>query len=127
MAELRFAIRHGVTRRVFLMGGYALKVPQTRNGFTCFLMGLLANMKERELTRLNDQRLVPVLWGMRGGLLIVMPRCRPISDFEYGQFNLDGFMSIGHPGAKYQMADIDAKQINFGWLWGKVRLLDYGS
>ena len=70
---------NGTTRAVFLTKKYAIKVPQFKYGWELFLRGLLANMQEVEFNTMKDERLCPIKFHIRGGWLIVMPRCTPIS------------------------------------------------
>jgi len=50
-------------------------------------LGLLANMQEVKFSKMNDERLCPVKFHLPGGWLLVMPRCKIITEKVF--LNLD--------------------------------------
>jgi hypothetical protein len=100
----------GITREVFLMRNYAIKIPSFRS-WSLFLSGLLANMQEATWSG-YDSRLCPVLRYIPGGFVVVMPRCDAVADVNYADFD-------GLP--------CDFKDENFGIYNGRTVLIDYGS
>lgn len=101
----------GQTRRVLLVGGWALKVPRARNGWRFFLMGMLANANERRWSGF-DARLCPVLWCGPFGLLLCMRRAEPLD---------------ADPPEMPSLPFLDMKRENFGLLEGRVVSVDYGE
>lgn len=65
----------GTTRWVFLTKKYAIKIPSL-SSWRSFLDGLLANMRERQLSPLCPKYFLPVLSASRFGLYVVMPRVK---------------------------------------------------
>jgi hypothetical protein len=51
--------RGGVSRVVICIGRWALKIPKLTRGWRQFLIGLLANMQERDLWKRRSQNYVP--------------------------------------------------------------------
>lgn len=109
-------VRSGITRIVWLIGPYAIKIPNPRYGWGKFLYGLLSNMTERRFSTVAEKfRLAPVIWSMWGGWLNVQRRCEPIIDEEFEALNEDDWIPC------------DFKRENFGKLNGRILLLDYGE
>lgn len=96
---------------------WAVKVPRPM-GWRRFLTGLLANMDETTLSRTGKPVLCPVLWSVPGGWLVVMPRARPLTDYEARSLDYCGLME----GAG---VDWEAKPSSFGVHRGKVVCIDY--
>lgn len=115
----------GVTREVILVGRWAIKFPTFRS-WRMFLWGLLSNMQEVTWGKAMkvesgakqywSERLCPVLWSLPGGWLVVMRRVERVCT-ENAEVDYDNFKGL--PG--------DHKPENFGWLDGRVVMLDYGS
>lgn len=114
--------RTGVTRLVFLTRHWAFKVPNFINGWRLFLQGLLANMQEREFSRAYFEKLCPVVWSIPGGWLVVMPRCRVMTDAEFQAFDAKSFVD----GPDY-VVPAEAKSDSFGYLDGRIVAIDYGG
>lgn len=108
-------IRHGITRTVFLVGRYAIKVPTLRYGLDAWAWGIVSNNSEQEWCKYRDWkgRVAPVLHSWFGGLIQVYPRCEPfvLKTMKYPEF--PGFA----PG--------DKKPDNYGVLDGRVVCIDY--
>jgi hypothetical protein len=115
----------GVSRKVFLVGPYALKLPRfgfsRRNNWQAGLMGLLANMTERAWSGF-DPRLCPVLFSLPGGILVVMRRARPLTEAEWASVGPD-FARLGHDAA----LPIEVKRANLGVHDGRIVAVDYGG
>jgi hypothetical protein len=124
VAFLRFQIKDGVTRRVFLIGRWAFKIPHPRS-WKFFLLGLLANMQEREWSSFSE-RLCPVRWALPGGWLVVMPRAEPISDDDWALLlPILGYEAfINHNDCRLP---VEQKRCSFGLLEGRLVAVDYGS
>lgn len=134
-------IKHGTTRKVLLVGRYAIKFPNW-DEYRLFLNGLLCNMQEarwwREMPEAR-RMMCPVLFSIWGGWLVVMPRCEPISRKSFGQLKrypigkttARGYrtnMFIGYD-TRYNRAGIpvEYKLDSYGRYRGRIVALDYGS
>lgn len=136
--------KRGMTREVILIGPWAIKIPSFRNG-KLFLTGMLANMQEREFSHTGWPELCPVKFYVPMGLLVMMPRCKPLSDAEWESLDHRAFCSRSDPYAEinYDLvtgqingthADVasylipaEHKRCSFGMLNGRVVAVDYGN
>lgn len=114
--------RFGVTREVILVGRIAIKLPKVTYGWKMFLCGLLANMQEREFSRLGWTELCPVVFALWGGWLLVMRRARPLTEAEWADFDAKAFCN--RPDG---LVPAECKIDSFGMLSGRVVAVDYGS
>lgn len=114
-------IAYGVTRRVFLFGRRAFKIP-TMSEWRLFLLGLLANMQEAKFSKCGWPELCPVLWSLPGGFLVVMRRARVLTDEEFERIDLESFVQ----GDGY-IVPAEIKSDSFGWLDGRLVAVDYGN
>jgi hypothetical protein len=117
-------ISSGVTRTVYLVGKYAIKVPSgrghclggARGVLAGIAYGLLANQSECEWYDYQGWHggVAPVLHSWLGGFVNVYPRCQPlpshITEDQLPELDPD-------PG--------DCKLDNFGLLDGRIVRLDY--
>lgn len=113
--------RQGATRVVILTARYAIKVPSFYS-WKMFLLGLLGNMQERSFSKMNDQRLCPVLFSVPGGFCNVMPKADVMAPEEFIEFDYDGYVNGDHAPIP-----VERKWNSFGWLDGRVVAIDYGS
>lgn len=119
----------GCTRIVFLVGNYAIKIPNFRYSWLLFLNGLVANMNEAATWRWNSGKyesgkshlLCPVVWASWGGWVLVMKRAVPCTwlseggeEIDYSKWIVEGLSG-------------DDKPQNYGKLDGRIVKLDYGS
>ncbi len=127
-------IKTGCSRWVCLIGKYAIKFPNPTTKRS-WLNGLLANMQEADFTTLKSDKLCPVLFSAWFGLLIVMPRCEPLTDTDFLNFaESQTTRENSITSAIFLMLDcgefkqmIEYKTNSFGWLNGKIVALDYGN
>lgn len=110
-------IENGLTRKVFLIGRYAFKVPQTDYGWKYFLRGLLSSMDEIIISKNKYPGICPILFYVPGGWLIVMPRLKALSEEEMKEVDMDNFKYL----------DVEYKSDSFGWHNGKIVAIDYGE
>jgi len=111
----------GATRWVWLTRRWALKFPSF-SSFRNFLHGLLANDQEVMFSRAGWPELCPICFHLPLGLLVVMPRTRPLSDHEFAVFNYRSFTRK----PDYQVP-VERKPDSFGWYQGRIVAIDYGS
>jgi hypothetical protein len=114
--------KNGITRTVFLIGDYAVKIPCLRYGWRILLCGLLANLQEIEWSKTEWPELCPVLFSVRGGWLIVMRRARVMTDAEFVKF--DSREWAEKPDYR---VPVEHKADSFGYLNGRIVALDYGG
>jgi hypothetical protein len=114
--------RQGITREVFLVGRWAIKLPRVVYGWRMFLWGLLANMQERDFSRTGWPELCPVVWSIPGGWVVVMRRARPLTPSEWSDFRPYDFCNNGD-----RIIPAETKYDSFGVLNGQVVAVDYGS
>lgn len=121
----------GVTRTVILTKRWALKIPCLVYGWKYFLYGFLANMQEVDWSG-SDERLCPVRFALPGGLLVVMPRCTPLTDDEFiaevserWARMLDKETELPLP--YHVELPVEIKTCSFGRLNGKIVAVDYGG
>lgn len=128
--------KNGCTRKVFLIGNYAIKIPQINYGWRPFLNGLLANMQEVSFSKVKDKRICPVLFSFKGGWLIIMPRCEYLTNFQFELLNIKTFWGKETKASNGYYGDceipVEHKIDSFGWYkWNKVNnkivAIDYGS
>lgn len=129
-------INTGVTRHVILIGDYAVKIPRLNYGWRNFLQGLLCNMQEASFGKMNDKRMCPVLFSINGGFLLIMPRCRPLSEIEFNTLNINTFWGKNEKATNGYYGDciipVEHKRDSFGWFKAngvnnKIVAIDYGS
>lgn len=114
----------GVTRTVVLTKRWAFKFPAVhRLRWSCFLMGLLGNMQERSFTRLSDVRLMPVVFSLWGGFMVVMPRAEELTEEQFGDFEYREWAGAPVP----LVSLVEDKRSSFGWFEGRVVAVDYGG
>ena len=104
--------KRGVTREVFLVHNYAVKIPSLRS-WKLFLQGLLCNIQESTFSGYSN-KLCPVIFKLPGGFLNVMPRCESLEDESLMFLEADNL-------------EIEQKLCSFGWLNDEVVAVDYGS
>lgn len=119
-----FGVKYGSTRTVLLMGKYALKIPSTVE-YRLFLLGLLGNLQEKRFSD-SDPRLCPVIFSMPFGLMNIMPRARKLSRDEF--FALDYKAFVDSSNGQYSISDMTERKMDtFGWLNGRIVVVDYGG
>ncbi len=114
-------VANGCTRKVFLIGKYAIKIPQISYQWRHFLLGLLANMQEKHFSDMKDDRMCPVLFAAWGGWILIMPRCEELSNCQYHSINISEFWE-----GQFKVP-VEQKQSSFGIYKGKIVAIDYGS
>ena len=114
-----FAVHHGMTRTVLLVGRWAIKLPSLRSYgdgpagvLWSVTRGIQANLSEREWS--GSPGTCPVVWSA-AGVVNVYPRCDPVmaepTDAEYAATGVLG--------------PVDKKRQNVGWLAGRLVWVDY--
>lgn len=112
----------GVTRHVFIVGRWALKVPRLNYGWAMFLRGLLGNMQEATWGRCGWDGICPVVFALPGGFVIVQRRVRVMTDEEFAAFDWRAFTR-----RKGYRIPAERKSDSFGWLDGAVVAIDYAD
>lgn len=117
-------IKKGSTRYVILTRKYAYKIPALYS-WAHFLKGLLGNMQEKDFSKIKDwsHKLCPILFYVRGGFLVVMPRCQELQPTEMTLDELDGYAQINEAFK----VPAENKYNSWGYYKGKLVAIDYGS
>lgn len=79
--KFNIQIKSGTTRRVILIGDYALKFPIImfrKEWWYLFLKGMISNMNESMFGVRGFPQLAKVHWSVPGGFLVIMERTRPV-------------------------------------------------
>ena len=114
----------GVTRTVVLTKRWAIKLPCLVYGWRYFLYGFLANMQEADWTGF-DRRLCPVTYAAPGGMFIIMPRCKEVTDEEFiAEIPSSWAVIDDDPGRELP---VEMKSCSFGRLNGRIVAVDYGG
>lgn len=108
----------GATRLVLCIGRVAIKLPRPFPWRNC-LQGFLANLQEREFSRLKHPYLARVLYSDPIGLLLVMER----ADTDVSPLLAYSFLDR----CRKQNLPVDPVPSNVGKVNGKLKLIDYGS
>ena len=113
----------GCTRRVLLVGSYAVKLPRFGYGWRSGLQGLIHNLNEATWSRYCDRYagLCPVVFSLPGGFLNVMQRARPLTSEEWSDFDYEAF--VEHDD--YRLP-VENKDDSFGIVAGRIVAVDYG-
>lgn len=114
-------IAFGVTRKVLLIGDWAIKVPNF-DEWRLFLLGLLANMQEAAFSRTGWPELCPVLFALPGGGLIVMRRATVLTDAEFRQLDMAAWVDCGD-----YTIPAEIKSDSFGYIGDRLVAIDYGN
>lgn len=112
--------KFGVTRNVFLVGRYAIKLPAI-SSWRLFLQGLLCNMQEAEFSTMKWDTMCPVLLSSSLGFVVVMQRVETLT-FEEAEREMETMKAIRETGVP-----VELKPDSFGWLNGRIVAIDYGS
>jgi len=117
-------ITRGVTRLVFLVGPYAIKIPKPRI-WNHFLRGLLANIDENIVWKYSlipgsfladaNEYLCPVVWCSWGGWIMIMKRVEPVDPETW------------EPIPRLLSLCGDHKPSNYGMLGDRMVMVDYPS
>ena len=126
-----FEIHHGTTRTVFLIGKYACKVPSLKGSYYDFVRGIIANILERDNSPRCPNYFLPVLWSLPLGLLVVMPRVRPIklSTWYFRAFLADLFHANNDNNTEAILARKYCEYVpmNYALYKGRPYCIDYGT
>lgn len=114
-------IAYGCMRVVWLIGQWAIKFPAMVE-WRLFLLGLLANMQERQWSKTGWPELCPVVWSIPGGWIIIMKRARVMTNAEFNNFDSEKWRDKGD-----YMIPAEDKQNSFGWYQDKIVVIDYGN
>ncbi len=118
--HLPWFIKHGTTRIVFLIGPYAVKVPNVFR-WKCLLRGLLGNMDERLWFKNSPagwkSKMAPSYLCLFGGFVLIAGRAEPIDLEDYQELDIQSFQPL----------PMDKKLMNFGRYDGRIVLVDYAD
>ena len=116
-------VRWGSYRVALLIKRWAIKFPRT-NSWPRFQEGLLANRQERKLARNGWPELCPVVFSDPFGLILVMPKARPLTNQEWA--NLGPFGPIELFTRPTEIIPGEAKRSSVGVLAdGRTVIINY--
>ena len=113
-------IVQGETRIVFIIGNYAIKIPNYLKGYRQFLYGLLSNTQEVQFQK-QSQYLMPVIFRLPFNFVIVMPKAEVLMQ----NLSPDDFHKITTDLGVYPR--VDYKPDSFGMWKNRVYVIDYGT
>lgn len=118
-------ISKGATRIVFMFSKFVIKIPRVIPWKNC-LVGMLANLQEREFNTLKRNDLAPIFLSSRLGLFVIMKRAKPIENYTDAEFW--GILDEMYKGTDfYEFMLSDYKMNNYGIINGKIVKIDYGN
>lgn len=121
--------RTGGTRIVVITGRYAIKFPRF-NSWKAFVQGMLSNMTEGQWKGFDNERLCPIAYSNRFGLMVVMHKADPVEDEEAFNSDLqklyDDVDSDEERTLDRDFFEYDSFPKNFGYYKGKLVKIDYG-
>ena len=124
----KLEIKRGSTRIVFLIGNWAIKIPNFAE-WRLFLHGLLGNMQEKRFSIYPE--ICPIIFSIRGGFMNIAKRARELSEEEFEREILGKCKctqtSVIFIDENYRKLRIEKKASSFGWLDGKIVIIDYGD
>lgn len=93
MVGLEF--KKGATRyAIIYYNKYAIKIPYLGR-WKNFLLGVLANIQEKEFTTLKNDNLCPVIFSSWGSFINMMSHCHPITIEEFNSvLSNDDFVNL---------------------------------
>jgi len=115
----------GSSRWVFVIGGYAFKIPSL-NSYQKFLYGLIANDTERknyfEFYEVYPRnKLCPIVMYLPLGLLNVMKEATIMTEAEFTAFDYSGFVSLDN----CCILPVERKADSFGYYKDQIVAIDY--
>ncbi len=118
----------GSSRKTYLIGKYAIKVPTAHLSRKHFLRGMLANIIEAEMGKRTDAKVTKIHWCGWFGIVQIAERLNPVEDTEIFQFyeDLDNLCN-DEPG-RYDFYRHDLQAANWGYNdEGELIKLDFAS
>jgi hypothetical protein len=113
-------IVQGETRIVFIIGNYAIKIPNFLKGYRQFLYGLISNTQEVHYQK-QSHYLMPVIFRIPFNFVIVMPKAKVLSE----NLSFDDYVKITDSLGAYPK--VDHKPDSFGIWKNQVYVIDYGT
>ena len=121
------SVKSGATRRVLKFTNFVVKLPSVRS-YRLFLNGLLANLQEREFSKIGRNDLAKVFFCDVLGLFLVMERAEDVNYLGFTWEEVKDFVKRKY--ADDEMGEFmlsDNKAENWGYVKGILKKIDYGS
>ncbi len=113
--------KRGSTRRVFLVGGYAIKIPWGRE-WRLFLKGVLGNINEAQISG-DHKSFCPVVWCSWGGFILVMRRAVEMTYNDYETYKAD----MDELRKSFWIGEyVEPTFASWGFYEGRLVAIDYG-
>lgn len=114
----------GITRHVFGIGSYAIKVPRI-DRWTRFLRGLLGNTQEAACGRLGWPELCPVVFALPGGFLVIARRAVACTSADFPVELARRIIESAAVDGRLVGSMVELKYDSWGWLDGRLVAIDY--
>lgn len=112
--RVRVQLKFGASRNALILGSLVFKFP-CLTSWRLLLQGLLANMRERELSKAHD-KYCPVWFGLWGGFVNVMAYARPLTDEEWRQLDASQFSKFRRTAGGVFLPNIEHKRNSLGFV-----------
>lgn len=109
----------GASRKVFLVGGWAIKIANW-DDYKSFLHGILSNYQEYHFSNIGNPKLAKVLFRLPLYLVIIMERAAKLEKF-ISREDFDEFIK-----EEDYLLPVEFKQDSFGIIDGRLVAIDYG-
>ncbi len=115
-------IKRGSTRRVFLVGSYAVKIPWGVE-WRHTLKGILGNINEAQISSYHAS-FCPVVWCSWGGFILIMRRAEEMTYNDYKTYKAD----MDELRKSFWIEEyVEPTFASWGFYEGRLVALDYGS
>lgn len=115
----------GSTRFVFMFSKVVVKIPSLKS-WRLFLNGVLANLQERQFSKMNNKNLASIILSDPIGLMVVMERVKEVRHRGLFFIELQKICCESDLHVDFWMSD--CKPENYGYNnKGKLVKLDFGS
>lgn len=115
----------GSTRVVLVFKHFVVKIP-TFTSWKLFLNGILANLQERQFSKLQNENLAEVIFSDPLGIVVVMERVREVNHRGMFEVELQRLCCISELHRDFWLSD--CKPENYGYnKYNKLAKLDYGN
>lgn len=119
-------IESGITRNCLVFKNIVIKFP-TFISYKLFLKGLLANLQEKQFSKLEREDLAKVYYGNSLGLVIIMKRANVVDVLcNWGEFKDMIYKKYENDNMKDFMLS-DCKPSNWGYINNNLVKIDYGD
>ena len=118
----------GSSRKTYLIGKYAIKVPTAHISRKHFLRGMLANIIEKDMVKCTTAKVTKIHYCGFFGLIQIAERLNPIEDKDMFKFYEDLTTLCDKEPGRYDFYHHDLQAANWGYNdEGELIKLDFAS